>query len=205
VDDGSTDATLEKVTALKKRFSKKGRKLQIKPLPENHGKGHAVRKGFQEADGDVIALFDADLEYDPLDFKPMLELIADGRADAVYGSRFCGGGMRRVTGAVFYWGNRLLTGFTNLLYNVSLTDMETCLKMIKRELLESLDLKGSSFDIEPEITAKLCRSGIRIYEVPISYHGRTRAEGKKIHWYHGLQAVWVLLKFRFWTAEDRGE
>ena len=197
VDDGSRDETLVRARRLREKTARAKRKITIVPLPENRGKGHALRKGIRKTTGEVVAVCDADLEYDPAELESMLALITSGKADAVYGTRFAGARPHKVQGFMHYVGNKALTWITNILYNVHLTDMETCFKMVRGEILRSLDLVSESFDIEAEITAKLCRRRVKIYEVPVSYHGRGYDEGKKIHWYHGFQAVWALVKFRF--------
>lgn len=197
VDDGSTDRTCEIAYEVRDSLNRKKKKLKVLSLPENRGKGRAFRKGIAEAGGDVVGIFDADLEYDPADLKNMFEVIKGGDADVVYGSRFMLSRPRRVHSLWHYAANRALTVFTNILFNVHLTDMETALKMFKKEVLELMDLKSEGFDIEPEITAKTIKKKWRIYEVPISYHGRGYKEGKKIKWYHGFQALWALIKYRF--------
>jgi glycosyltransferase involved in cell wall biosynthesis len=162
--------------------------------PENRGKGAALRAGFAAATGDVVVVQDADLEYDPADLPALLEPIRRGRADAVYGSRFQGG-PRRV---LFFWhsvGNNFLTLMSNMFTNLNLTDMETCYKLIRRELLQRLPLKSDRFGFEVEITARLSQCGARIWELPISYSGRTYAEGKKITWKDGLAAVFHIVRY----------
>ena len=190
VDDGSTDGTrgiLERLAA----------ELPIKVVlqPANGGKGAALRRGFQEVTGNLVIIQDADLEYSPEEFPQLIELICEGRADVVYGSRFLG--RHRVFLFTHYAGNRLLTLITNILYNTMLTDMETCYKVMRTEVLRSMALTSDGFGIEPELTAKIFKRHYRVYEVPITYDGRNYDEGKKITWRDGIVALWVLLKFRF--------
>ena len=161
----------------------------------NQGKGAALRRGFEAVTGDIVVIQDADLEYSPEELPELIALIADGRADVVYGSRFLG--RHRVFLFTHYLGNRVLTLLTNVLYNTMLTDMETCYKAMRREVLQGLDLQSDGFGIEPELTAKIFKRGFRVYEVPITYDGRSYEEGKKIGWRDGVVALWVLLKFRF--------
>ena len=189
VDDGSTDGTRDLLGELEER----GLIDRLLLHPRNRGKGAALRTGFANATGDVVIVQDADLEYDPGAIPTLLGPIADGRADAVYGSRFMGG-PRRV---LFFWhtlGNRFLTLLSNALTNLNLTDMETCQKMVRTDLLRSLPLTVDRFGIEPEITARLAQAGARIYELPVSYDGRSYAEGKKIGWKDGVAAIWFILK-----------
>jgi glycosyltransferase involved in cell wall biosynthesis len=190
VDDGSTDGTRDRLTALQ---AKHGFKLIFQP--SNAGKGSALRRGFEEVTGDLVVIQDADLEYSPEEFPDLIELICQGRADVVYGSRFLG--RRRVFLFTHYAGNRLLTLITNILYNTILTDMETCYKVMRIEVLRSFSVKSNGFGIEPELTAKIFKRGYRVYEVPITYDGRGYDEGKKITWRDGVVALWVLLKYRF--------
>jgi glycosyltransferase involved in cell wall biosynthesis len=191
VDDGSVDGTRE----LLRRLDEEGVIDVLVFHERNRGKGAALRTGFDHATGDVVIVQDADLEYDPAEIPMLLQPILEGKADAVYGSRFLGGLQRRV---LFFWhsvGNRLLTVLSNMMTDVNLTDMETCYKMVRRELLQSLPLTSDRFGIEPELTARLAQAGARIYELPISYDGRSYAEGKKIGWQDGVEALWCIVKF----------
>jgi glycosyltransferase involved in cell wall biosynthesis len=190
VDDGSTDGTRDLLPELEAQ----GLIDQLVFHEENAGKGAALRTGFARATGDVVVVQDADLEYDPEEFPVLLEPILSGKADAVYGSRFLGGPHR----VLLYWhsvGNRFLTLLSNMFTDINLTDMETCYKMVRRELLQSLTLSADRFGIEPELTARLAQAGARIYELPISYHGRSYAEGKKIGWRDGVSALWSIVKY----------
>lgn len=189
VDDGSTDGTRDLLPRLEGSLIDR---LVMHDV--NRGKGAALRTGFEHATGDVVVVQDADLEYDPYELPLLLEPILSGKADAVYGSRFLGGPHR----VLLFWhsiGNRVLTLLSNMFTDVNLTDMETCYKMIRRELLETLPLSANRFGIEPELTARLAQAGARIYELPISYHGRSYAEGKKIGWKDGVAALWAIVRY----------
>jgi|SRR5690606_21600364 len=190
VDDGSTDGTREILQRLQRE---RGFKLVLQE--RNRGKGAALRRGFQEVTGDLVVIQDADLEYSPEEYPQLIELICQGRADVVYGSRFLG--RHRVFLFTHYMGNVFLTFVTNLLYNTMLTDMETCYKVMRTEVLRSMTLRSNGFGIEPELTAKIFKRGYRVYEIPITYDGRGYDEGKKITWRDGVVALWVLLKYRF--------
>ena len=190
VDDGSSDGTRDILPRLERELG-----FTLVLQPSNQGKGAALRRGFEEVRGDIVVIQDADLEYSPEEFPSLIELIADGRADVVYGSRFLG--RHGVFLFTHYLGNQLLTFVTNILYNTMLTDMETCYKVMRTEVLRSMSLHSDGFGIEPELTAKIFKRGYRVYEVPISYDGRGYEEGKKITWRDGVVALWVLLKYRF--------
>jgi glycosyltransferase involved in cell wall biosynthesis len=189
VDDGSTDGTREVLQAL----HAEGVIHRLILQPRNRGKGAAVRTGIAAATGDVIVIQDADLEYDPFDLPRLLEPISDGRADAVFGSRFAGGPHR----VLYFWhrmGNGALTLLSNMFTDLNLTDMETCYKMVRADLLKRLPLRTNRFGIEPELTARLAQARARIYELPISYDGRTYADGKKIGWRDGVAAIWHIIR-----------
>ena len=189
VDDGSTDGTREILKNLT------ANNLKIIFHEKNQGKGAALRTGFSRATGDIILIQDADLEYDPQDYPRLLEPILRGVADVVYGSRFLGG-PHRVLLFWHYVGNKFLTTLCNLCANLNLTDMETCYKVFRREVLARINLKSKRFGFEPEITIKVGKLGCRVYEVPISYYGRDYREGKKITWKDGLAAIFHILRFR---------
>jgi glycosyltransferase involved in cell wall biosynthesis len=190
VDDGSTDGSRELLGRLQQELG-----FTLVLQPENKGKGAALRRGFQEVKGDLVVIQDADLEYSPEEFPSLIELICEGRADVVYGSRFLG--RHRVFLFSHYLGNRFLTLLTNVLYNTMLSDMETCYKVMRTEVVRSMTLRSNGFGIEPELTAKIFKRGYRVYEVPITYDGRGYDEGKKIGWRDGVVALWVLLRYRF--------
>jgi glycosyltransferase involved in cell wall biosynthesis len=190
VDDGSTDGTIEIL-----RDKVAPRITRVIYHDRNRGKGAALRSGFAAATGDVVLVQDADLEYDPQDYHRLLVPIREGKADVVYGSRFAGGQAHRV---LYFWhsvGNRGLTLLSNMLTNLNLTDMEVCYKVFRREVLQRITIEEDRFGFEPEITAKLAKQKARIYEVGISYAGRTYEEGKKIGWRDGVRAVWCILKY----------
>jgi len=190
VDDGSTDGTRDILREEETRGD-----LRVVYHPQNRGKGAAIRTGLQHATGDVILIQDADLEYDPRDYPRLLQPILEGHAEVVYGSRFLG---KRES--MLFWhalGNRFLTLATNLLYGVTLSDMETCYKVFKAEVIKSIPLRARRFEFEPEVTAKVLKRGYHIHEVPISYSGRKHREGKKITWRDGFTALWTLIKYRF--------
>jgi len=192
VDDGSSDST----QTLLERLQREGAGgLRVLRHETNKGKSAAVRTGIAESRGDIVLIQDADLEYDPQDLPRLVGPILEGHADVVYGSRFTG---ERRNMLFLHWvGNRFLSLVTNILYNTTLSDMETCYKLFDRRVLAGITLRSSRFDFEPEVTAKVLRRGIRIYEVPISYAGREFHEGKKITWRDGVVALWTLVKYRF--------
>jgi glycosyltransferase involved in cell wall biosynthesis len=190
VDDCSTDGTGDMLAELQRQLG-----FVLLRQSRNQGKGAALRRGFAAVTGDLVIIQDADLEYSPEEYPQLIELICQGRADVVFGSRFIG--RHRVFLFTHYLGNRLLTLVTNVLYNTMLTDMETCYKVMRVDVLRSMNLNSDGFGIEPEITAKVFKRRYRVYEVPISYDGRGYDEGKKITWRDGIVALWVLLKYRF--------
>ncbi len=189
VDDGSTDGTRDILKRLRQELE-----FDLVLQDRNRGKGAALRRGFGEVRGDLVIIQDADLEYSPEEYPALIELICEGRADVVYGSRFIG--RHRVFMFSHYMGNRIVTLLANILYNTMLTDMETCFKVMRAEIVRGMTLTSDGFGIEPELTAKIFKGGHRVYEVPITYDGRGYEEGKKITWRDGLVALWVLLKYR---------
>ena len=193
VDDGSTDGSRD---LLNKYEGRDGFKVVYQS--KNMGKGRSLRTGFEKAEGEIIIIQDADLEYNPKDYPILLEPILDGRADVVYGSRFLGGPHR----VLFFWhslGNRFLTTLSNMFTNINLTDMETGYKVFRRSVLDSISLRCNRFGFEPEFTAKIARNKFIIYEVPISYAGRDYSAGKKINWKDGVAAIWFIFRFRFFS------
>jgi glycosyltransferase involved in cell wall biosynthesis len=194
VDDCSVDGTRE----IAQQLLERGDTDQLVLQPKNQGKGAAIRAGLAKATGDATVIQDADLEYDPAEFPRLLEPISAGKADAVYGSRFAGAGPHRVLYFWHYVGNKFLTLLSNMVTNLNLTDMETCYKMLRRPVLDAIDIEENRFGMEPELTAKLALGGWRIYEVGISYAGRTYAEGKKINWRDGVSALRCILKYGLW-------
>ncbi len=191
VDDGSSDGSTEILSELRAEHEN----LRFFLQPHNMGKGAALRRGIQEATGDFVIVQDADLEYDPQDYPALLDPLTQGKADVVYGSRFLGSGPHRV---LYFWhsvGNWILTLLSNCLTNINLSDMETCYKAFRREVIQSIPIEENRFGFEPEITVKVAKRRLRIYEVGISYWGRTYEEGKKIGWKDGVRALWCLLKY----------
>lgn len=190
VDDASRDRSPEILRELAKDPM-----IRVFFHEKNQGKGAALRTGFKELTGDVLIIQDADLEYDPKEYGRLVRPIAEGKADVVFGSRFKGGEANRV---LYYWhslGNRVLTSISNMFTNINLTDMETCFKVFRREIVQKIEIKENRFGFEPEITAKVARMRVRIYEVGISYYGRTYEEGKKIGWRDGVRAIYAILKY----------
>lgn len=191
VNDASVDGTQEVLEGIKSSDAR----IRIFHHGRNQGKGAALRTGIAQATADIVIIQDADMEYDPTEYPILLGPILRGKADAVFGSRFIGSQEHRV---LYFWhsmGNRFLTLLSNMFTNLNLTDMETCYKAVRREILQSIPIEENRFGFEPEITAKLAKRGLRIYEVAVSYHGRTYAEGKKINWKDGFQAIWCILKY----------
>ncbi len=192
VDDGSTDGTREILA----RIAEEQPDVRVLFHDRNQGKGAAIRTALRYATGDYVVIQDADLEYDPRDYSVLLRPLVEGKADVVYGSRFLG--PHRAFLFLHYLGNKFLNLVTNILYDTILTDMETCYKMFRTDVIKSLPLKARGFEFEPEVTAKVLKRGYRVFEVPISYSGRDFSEGKKIHpWKDGLRALWTLIKYRF--------
>ena len=192
IDDGSRDGSRE---ILDKLQDEHPQQVRVLLQPQNMGKGAALRRGIQEATGNFVIIQDADLEYDPHDYPLLLDPLMQGKADVVYGSRFLGSGPHRV---LYFWhsvGNWLLTLLSNCLTNINLSDMETCYKAFRREIIQSIPIEEDRFGFEPEITVKVAQRGLRIYEVGISYWGRTYEEGKKIGWKDGIRAIWCLFKY----------
>ncbi len=194
VDDCSSDQTVDRLNDYMKKHP--DQTIQLIQHPKNQGKGAALHTGIKQATGDILVIQDADLEYDPNEFNILLKPILDGFADVVYGSRFIGGKPHRI---LFFWhsiGNKILTFLSNALTNLNLTDMETCYKMFRTDVIQSIDLQEKRFGFEPEVTAKIAKiKGVRIYEVGISYFGRTFEEGKKIGWKDGFRAIYCILKY----------
>lgn len=188
IDDYSTDGTRD-------LYSKFPYKVLYHDY--NQGKGAALRTGFKDATGDIIVIQDADLEYDPVDYAPLIKLILDGKADVCYGTRLAGGKPSRSFMFTHWLGNKFLSLTTNILYGSTLTDMETCYKAFRADFIKGIEIKSNRFDFEPEITAKVLKRGARLYELPVSYYGREFSEGKKITWVDGFHALWALVKFRF--------
>ena len=196
VDDASVYRSLSIAEAYKKNHPELNIKLY--KLPVNSGKGAALQEAFKNATGDFVIIQDADLEYDPNEYNEILKPLVDGHADVVYGSRFTGTKPRRSAGFLHYMANKFLTYLSNLLYDIYVTDMETCYKAFRREIIQSLRLNEMRFGIEPELTAKISKiPNLRLYEVAISYYGRTHAEGKKINWTDGVKAIFYIFKYRF--------
>lgn len=200
VNDCSRDRTEEAILAYQKQYPEFP--LRYEKHEVNQGKGAALHTGIRLASGDFLIIQDADLEYDPEEYNLLLAPILKGHADVVYGSRYIGGSPHRI---LFYWhtfGNKVLTAFSNVFSNLNLTDMETCYKLFRTEMVQSLRLREKRFGFEPEVTAKISRiPDVRIYEVGISYYGRTYAEGKKINWKDGVRAIWCILKYNIWSKK----
>jgi len=199
VDDGSTDGTRDYLEEINQNAKKDGNsQLKVVFHEKNMGKGAAIRTGIKHAQGDILIIQDADLEYDPKDYPVLLEPILEGKADVVYGSRFLGGPHR----VLYFWhyvGNRFITLLSNMFTDLNLTDMETGYKVFKRDAIEDIEIKSNRFGFEPEITAKIAKKGLRVYEVPISYYGRSYKEGKKITWKDGVKAVFTILKYNIFS------
>ena len=199
VDDCSKDGTWKQLEPLAAADSR----IRLFRHDKNAGKGAALRTGIQRASAQIVIIQDADLEYDPGEYPHLIAPILIGKADVVFGSRFAGGGAHRV---LYFWhslGNRVLTLFSNMATNLNLTDMETCYKVFRREVIASITIQENRFGFEPEITAKVSKLGVRIFEVPISYYGRTYAEGKKINWKDGCRAFWCIAKYNFLSSSKK--
>ncbi|MHC4479533.1 MAG: glycosyltransferase family 2 protein [Planctomycetota bacterium] len=199
VDDGSSDGTQQKLAAI-------GQSPDVRVLyhQRNQGKGAALRTGFAQVSGEIVIVQDADLEYDPLQYPKLIAPILEKKADVVYGSRFVGGESHRVVYFWHYVGNRLLTLLSNCFTNLNMTDMETGHKVFRRDVVERITIRENRFGVEPEVTAKVAAMGCRVYEVGISYYGRTYEEGKKIGWKDGLRALWCILKYNLACRDRRG-
>jgi glycosyltransferase involved in cell wall biosynthesis len=199
IDDSSTDGTREELTSLAAEHPA----MRVLHHEQNRGKGAALRTGFAAARGDIVLVQDADLEYDPRDYPKLIQPILEGKADVVFGSRFVGGESHRV---LYFWhslGNKFLTLLSNMFTDLNLTDMETCYKVFRGDVLRGLTVVENRFGFEPEITAKIAKLGCRVYEVGISYAGRTYNEGKKIGWRDGVRAIWCIAKYNLWAAPRR--
>jgi len=199
VDDGSTDGTRDYLEEIRQKAKEDGRgQLKIIFHEKNMGKGAAIRTGIKHAQGDIIIIQDADLEYDPRDYPVLLEPILEDKADVVYGSRFLGGPHR----VLYFWhyvGNQMITLLSNMFTDLNLTDMETGYKVFRKEAIKDIEIRSNRFGFEPEITAKIAKKGLRVYEVPISYYGRSYQEGKKITWKDGLKAIFTILKYNLFS------
>jgi glycosyltransferase involved in cell wall biosynthesis len=197
VDDGSTDGTRDILKELEAETDANGaHRYVVKYHSKNMGKGAALRTALSYATGDIVAIQDADLEYDPKDYPELIQLIIEDRADVVYGTRLSSGKPVRAFNVLHYFGNKFLTFITNILYNTTLTDMETCYKAFRADVIKSIHIRSNRFDFEPEITAKVLKRGYHLYEAPISYFGRDFNEGKKISWKDGIWAILALVKYR---------
>lgn len=200
VDDASTDDTIDEVEAFRLKFPDVN--LVVLSQPENFGKGAAIRRGVEYCRGDYVVIQDADLEYDPREYNDLLKPLEEGVADVVYGSRFIGRNPHRI---LFFWhsiGNKFLTFISNAFTNLNLSDMESCYKMFRADIIKGLKLRENRFGFEPEVTAKIARiPGVRLYEVGISYYGRTYDEGKKINWRDGVKAVYCIFKYNIWSLK----